>query len=136
MIKSITINQKRFLIAWTIFHSFALFVNLFKIDGSLKMTLYSPIFNVFTTTYQTGAYDDFWPFVPYTSNGIVLLTEKSNDDPWIWKDLAQDSFNFFGVFNSYNFPEYIFYMLLGFGFIYLPKLWNKEENTYDNIKDI
>lgn len=125
MNSKITLNQKRFLIIWISIHSLALFVNLFQVNGALKNTNYSPIFNVFTTSENIYNKDDFWPFVNYYIYGkCLVVTEDIKNTPLLWKDWAHETNNFFGVFNSYNFPEYIFYILLGLGIIFLPKFWN------------
>lgn len=35
-----------------------------------------------------------------------------------------------GIFNSYGLPEYIFYMCLGLGIVYLPKLWKDKKPAF------
>jgi len=109
----LTVNQKRFLIVWVLFHSLALFVNLAHIDGKIQDGNSS---NDNTTIYLFngigGQDSDFWPFTSYHSS-----YNETNLDNRI-------DYYYGGLFNSYGFPEYIFYLLLGMSIVFIPKLWN------------
>jgi hypothetical protein len=111
---NLTLNQKRFLIIWILFHSFALFVNVAHIYGTLhdgygkdndNTTVY-----LFCNTLPDRE-SDFWPFTSYTEESY-----QSNLGNYYERYYG-------GIFNSYGFPEYIFYMLLGLGIVFIPKLW-------------
>ncbi|QNR85077.1 hypothetical protein H9N25_00780 [Pedobacter riviphilus] len=122
---SVTLNQKRFLIVWICIHSFALFVNVASIYGTINegtQTLgYSNLFTI--NSYE----DDFWPFTKFTETESYIdyspniFDEIGKPKRGIWRDKTP-SFN--GIFTGYNLPEYIFYIILGLGIIFIPKIWN------------
>jgi len=129
----ITINQKRFLIVWILIHSFALFVNLAHIKGEYYNKVYQlggenrEIKYLFTNSINQ---DQFWPFTDYTTNTFkkdtVGITPTDNDFNIIsLRTTSTEYFN--GVFNSYNFPEFIFYILIGFAIVFVPKLWSNTQ---------
>jgi len=64
------------------------------------------------TTYKS---DDFWPFTTYY-----------DEEPPTSFDMHTTYCHFYGIFNSYSFRAYIFYMFIGLAFVFVPKLWNKE----------
>lgn len=124
----ITLNQKRFLIIWICVHSFALFVNLVGLEGGSEYrgSEQNGLFHTFTTKdYQK---EDFWPFTTFLETHEYYTTNY--DDPRntigitfrTRNEAKQPDFN--GIFNSYNLPEYIFYVLLGLGIVFIPKAWN------------
>jgi hypothetical protein len=59
----LTLNQRRFLIVWILFHSFALFVNLADIEGEVETSDNTTYF--FTKGISNN--NDFWPFTSYYS---------------------------------------------------------------------
>lgn len=73
---------------------------------------------------------DFWPFTAY------LITKEDGVSGYYTKTTC-----FGGIFNSYGFPEYIAYMLLGLAIVFIPKLWKENEpneltlnsNTMDTL---
>lgn len=112
---TLTLNQKRFLILWILFHSFALFVNLAGVNGFTSINDHEYV--CFFTNTLPGQYPiGFWPFVTFSPNTIYY-----------------DRIVFNGIFYSYEFPEYIFYMCLGLGIVFIPKLLTTETKQKSNI---
>jgi hypothetical protein len=128
----LTIRQRRFLIIWVAFHTFAYLVNVFDINGkitidaetrynskSLERHTYYDI-NLLRSMNNSG---DFWP--------ITKFYEKAYSEPsfttreFIPVDDLDVYNHFYGIFASYDVSEYICYMLLGFAIIFIPKLWSK-----------
>jgi hypothetical protein len=99
--------EKRFLIIWILLHSFALFVNLAEVSGKIDRDNF-----LFTNTDPLYSKNGFWPFVNfegtnyYPADGNVLY--------------------FNGLFYSYGLSAFIFYILLGIGIVYIPKLWKEQ----------
>src|SRR4051812_42783264 len=129
----ITLRERRFLIIWIILHCTALFVNVTKTEGNLRNKIASPIVNIFTTNYCTS--EGFWPFVAFMEYGACINVppvEPNSEgiyDPssLVWADhLAVKSWNFFGIFYSYNTKTFLVYIILGIGAIFLPKLWREK----------
>jgi len=124
---SVTLNQKRFLIVWICIHSFALFVNLTGLYGTTREgTETLGYANIFTTN---GYKNDFWPITTFFYRERYYVPNPS--DPrnqhgysvtfGTWKE-KEPSFN--GLFTGYDSTEYLFYILLGIGFVFIPKIWN------------
>ena len=113
---NITLSQKRFLIIWVLFHSFALLVNLANIEGKISDGAFDNRTTIYLFTHQ-GHQSDFWPF--------TIFYERI---PGLPQENIEDYYDFNGVFFSYGFGEYTFYMLVGFGIIYLPKLWSDKKS--------
>jgi len=67
--------------------------------------------NLFTTNKS----DDFWPFTTFY-----------DEEPPTSFDMHTTYRHFYGIFNSYSFKAYIFYMFIGLVFVFVPKLWKKE----------
>ncbi|WP_276345636.1 hypothetical protein [Daejeonella sp. JGW-45] len=125
----ITIAQRRFLILWVLFHSFALFVNVFKISGTIVNESYDAGTywkSKYVQLFTTGPDEDFWPITEYSSYRKYI--------PY-YRDTPEEVYNFNGIFNSYDFTEYIFYFLIGLGIVFIPKLW-QERKAVDNMKNI
>ncbi len=99
----LTLNQKRFLVYWMLFHSFALFVNVAGIYGTIHIDNHTTI-SIFTDPPTTGN-QGFWPFVSYSMSNFVYYRSS-----------------FHGIFYNYRFSEYIFYIVLGLVIIFVPKL--------------
>jgi hypothetical protein len=117
----ITLNQKRFLIIWIGIHSLALFVNVFNIEGrtdTSNWTISTKVYNyVFT---KNSNYDnDFWPFTEFTKQERYYIEPINSYEQGTWS--YGTAFN--GIFYNYDYSEFVFYMLSGLAFIYLPKLW-------------
>lgn len=143
-----TLNQKRFLIVWICFHTFALFVNIADIKGEM------PPDNLLSTPNVNG----FWPFSEYSTtvktisdnnraSGIFKFASNNNDstfnpddykaydevhkekNPYSSGDITpitiKEKTSFNGIFSSYGYPEFIFYMIVGFGIVYFPRIWNE-----------
>jgi len=156
----ITLNQKRFLITWVLFHSFALFVNLADIRAELPNGANAGTFCLFTSGYAYGHKDDFWPFTKFyktdpiweeDNSGFTMpidttkaagpqtveekeeatylekLSKQTPSEPVAppsrhYRQVGEQNY-YGGLFNSYGIPEYIFYMFLGAGIVFVPKLW-------------
>lgn len=121
--KNFLYTKRKLIVLWIIFHSIALFVNLFEIEGTISVEKYSyitvghnqTIFNLFTSHYvyydepinsysstigggtSEFTYSCFWPFVRFTENG-KLNSFKGN--------------SFYGIFIFYDYSEFIVYLLL------------------------
>ena len=165
----LTLNQKRFLIVWILFHSFALLVNLADIEGQIyvgdnKTSDYgAKTPNPITPSKDTVSYDSIKKLLlglkpgqkielppvgnqavfgdAYSDNNRVTirLFTSSNHPSDFWpfttyyEEVPPTSFDmhttycyFYGIFNSYNFRAYSFYIFIGLAFVYVPKLWKKE----------
>jgi len=125
----LTLNQKRFLIAWTLFHSFALFVNL--VDINLKV--YEDGSNTEDRHYvylgTFGQSDGFWPFTSYYKESLGILKSTVKYGNGLTMDFPGTSNNYYygGLFNSYGFTEYISYILFALVIIFVPKLWTNNQ---------
>jgi len=115
--------QKRFLIVWILFHCLALFVNLTDIEGRIGDD------DLFTQTYNK---EGFWPFVSFyeTYHQKVPITDYTSDNYNSANTtyLDKDDTYFKGIFYTYNTTAFVFYIILGFGIVYVPKIW-KEQNV-------
>jgi len=116
-------SKRNFLIFWFVFHGFALFVNVFKLEGQLiyevkweKDTLYTDhlsekYVNIFTSNESNGfreSTSSFWPFsVKYERIGDYKLF-------------------FPGIFYKYDYSEFIAYSLLIILIFYIKWEKNKE----------
>jgi hypothetical protein len=131
----ISLNQRRFLIVWILFHSFALFVNIAQIqlnysspnnDGGRD---YTYIFTKLTDEEKFWPFTDFRHYVTHsdTSNWQEIPGTKSH----MFNVTVRNDHYFDGIFNSYGFSEYIFYVLFGFVIIYIPRLWRKKEQKIE-----
>jgi hypothetical protein len=114
---SITLKEKRFLIIWCCVHLFALLVNFANIKGTIK----APVNNAFYGQYDLNAtylFTDgnngkgFWPFVTYSGDGF---------NPYV--NNGKPFHIFYGIFNNYDFSEFIIYLCLGI--VFIPKLWKQ-----------
>jgi len=90
------ISKKRFLIFYFMFHSTALFINLFNIEGSINDNT-----NLLTTEpFRMKASEHFWPVVDYTA------------------DYGRGDTYFHGVFYNYDISEFLAYGILIFVALY------------------
>jgi hypothetical protein len=122
-------SKRNLLIIWFLFHGFALFVNVFDIEGyhtynqrstkdDIETHYEDSYFNLFTSSdYLTGPKSrDFWPFVKFyestKSNGSSV-----NDGAY-----EMVTTNFYGIFNQYDYSEFIAYSIIIFLVLYLQ--WN------------
>lgn len=111
----ITLGQKRFLIVWIAFHFIALLTNVIPIRGQYRIKE-DERYDSYKTMYIFAAPDrsrekEFWPFVEiYEKDGYGYGRSYLR-----------------GIFYSYTFGAFLFYILLGFGIIYLPKLWKGKD---------
>lgn len=100
------------MILWITLNSFALFVNLADIEGRISDNGNTTV-NLFTATNEKS---DFWPFTTYYKKYLGFGNSST------------DSYYFQGIFNSYDLPEYIFYVVLGISIVYIPKVWRKDKS--------
>src|SRR4051812_20719601 len=121
---NLTLKNKRFLIIWICVNAFALFVNVAKIEGDI--TSDKPLgnqgvhiithYHLLTTIDNIFSNDKFWPFTTFykgdSEDGLLLLRNSGT---------TGDKLLFYGIFNSYNFPAFLFYSLLGIAIVYIPK---------------
>jgi len=117
--KSISLNQRRFLIIWCFFHLFALATNLIPIKGEITSEGYN---NYIFTYGESGSYYDggFWPFVKMNDEkGYDTYDHQTNERKY--RSI------FLGIFHKYNTGAFIVYIVLGFAIVFLPKLWGKNE---------
>lgn len=162
------INQKRFLIIWILFHSFALFISINDIRLEIPSSDANTTIYLFKSGYSDEHKTDFWPFTKFYS---ISPTWKDFDYPSITTeepnkpfDIAEKEYfkrpsqlskeeyldsiskvipsssigsntlktkigeeiTYGGIFNSYNLPEYIFYITIGLGLVFIPMIWNKK----------
>jgi hypothetical protein len=116
--KSLSLNQRRFLIVWILFNSFALYVNLADVEGAVDLNpssshSYRPLYCL-TRAHNV---DSFWPFSSFYRTDYDSLTNTNVS-------------TFLGIFNSYGLKEYIFYMALGFAIVFVPKLWKDKKPAF------
>ncbi|HTE00225.1 MAG TPA: hypothetical protein VK668_13120 [Mucilaginibacter sp.] len=120
--KKISLIQKRFLIIWIIFHSLALFVNVANISGTIveqnTNTGKEYIYVLTRNTLKTN----FWPFTTYNQY-VRHIDTISNTPPFI-NTVEHIDYYYNGIFNSYGYLEYFFYLIIGFMVVYLPKFWS------------
>ncbi len=114
-------SKRKFLIIWFVLHGFALFVNVFHIEGEViykyNLEQVSPNWAHVTDKYvcvftshrgYKSSSSSFWPFsIEFTKNGDTLY--------------------FPGVFYKYDYSEFIAYLILTFVFFYF--LWEKESKN-------
>ena len=118
-----SLYQKRFLIVWCIFHSFALATNLIPIDYHYDNQSYGQNY-LFTNGDPYNSYLGFWPFVEYnkTYYGFGI-------DTYTHTHTHTDAKQFLGIFFNYNISSFIVYILLGFAIVFIPKLWGNSKVT-------
>lgn len=106
--------KQRFIITWLAIHAFALFVNLFKIEGDISSKHDSDgrkdytSFRLFTKDRGQYSFDpkpseSFWPFVKYYQS-------KVSYNPYMQRKEDFSSFN--GIFYQYDISEFIAYNLI------------------------
>lgn len=164
----LTLNQKRFLIIWTLFNSFALFVNVADFEGKVyeSSEVYKndvkPLIDTPSHIKDTITDDSLTKWIASAKSGkeiempstgmeskvrfgtdslankiyiirlFTISTNKSDFWPFTtyYKEDEPTSLDFHttycyfnGIFNSYDFSEYVFYIISGLAFVYVPKLW-------------
>lgn len=107
-------SKQRFIIIWSSIHAFALFVNLFGIEGDISSRSDSigrkdyTSFYLFTKERDQFSYDskpseNFWPFVQFYKSNISY-------NPYAQR--KEDFSSFKGIFYEYDISEFIAYSLL------------------------
>jgi len=79
---------------------------------------------------STPDINGFWPFANYATISKTFVANTNNSIPnngFSTGDMTfgsiKETQSFNGIFSSYGYSEFIFYILLGFAIIYVPKLW-------------
>lgn len=126
----ITLAERRFLIIWCSFHLFALCTSLIPIKGEIvDQNKYRDY--IFTSTDHYNSERGFWPFVKmleengYSTN-VEDYTYSSSGYPE--KTVSRGKRSLFkGIFYNYSLGAFLVYILLGFGIIFIPKVWGVSE---------
>lgn len=118
----ISLREKRFLIIWVLFHAFALFLSIAEIKGNYENGYY------FSNSSSTK---DFWPFAGFNNEGYSP-NFKGYDASGSSITRYEPYSTFKGIFNGYDLTEFIAYMVLGLGIVFIPKIWSKNEQYSDN----
>jgi hypothetical protein len=115
----ISTKQKRFLIIWIIINTFALFVNKVSLEGNLNGSLPENGRDGYQTYILTNTWthEGFWPFVPFIESKYYNASGMQN---------AGTVHTFNGLFYSYDLAAFMLYIALGFGIVFIPKLWKDE----------
>jgi hypothetical protein len=132
-------TKKNIILAFYVFHLFALFVNVFHIEGNYKTYPRGkdkePTYNTFltresiviyvnekhgivTTESYSGHIESFnkqrfWPFVPFCARGILNKEEYYHNE-------------FYGIFIFYDYSEFIAYSFILFLILYYN--WNRKQS--------
>ena len=132
-------SKRTLLLIWFIFHGFALFVNVFKIEMDFSKNrvesegrvTYS-YFKFLSTT--PGGYDHdklsshFWPIVKFYEYDKQTYEEQRY--PYKRTEMVITSFN--GIFYQYDFSEFIAYSLLPFLLLYFK--WSSKTKSKESVK--
>lgn len=122
-------SKRNLLLIWFLFHGFALFVNVFKIEYDLNKVNPPWVIEkkfLFTNTEYNSEQKTFWPFVMYKPGPYYFTDEEranlsDRQDFYKWKI---DKFN--GIFFQYDISEFIFYSIFIFVILYI--WWNMKFN--------
>lgn len=133
----VPLNKRRFLIVWMCIQVVALVVNLVPIEGRSINGTHSYYYWTYKSDNKEG---DFWPFTKFTSTytGYVVSSKyRNNHDvstpvnvntalavPAGALEKVERSY-FYGIFNNYGVGEFIVYVLLGLGIVFIPMLWGE-----------
>ena len=138
--KSITLNQRRFLIVWICINVFALFVNATHLEGLIHHGHFNNDLD-FRDLHKIILRDKFCLFMdsnedinrernefklfPFTSHFTSVLTNESWDKPTFSMYYTYDE-GFLGIFNGYSYFSFAFYFVLGFAIVFIPKMWSNK----------
>lgn len=144
----LTQKNRRFLIIWFSVIIFALLCNIVPITGHLSDISWNktgkpastPIY-LFSRGYDK---DDFWPFNPsiIESEYMTNPTEEARAEnesrlyarahPGLYVSethLNVETYNVFtfnGIFEGFDYWEFVIYGVVGLAVVFLPNIWNKE----------
>lgn len=116
-----TLKNKRFLIVWFLTSGFALLCNVANLRGEIKENKlnsrgkYDMYINILTG-YENPE-NSFWPF---TNTFIEKYRYISVNDTTVPDDLIK---GFAGIFNGFDYLEFIVYGIVALAIIYIPKMW-------------
>lgn len=130
--------RKNFIIIWLIFHSFALFVNVFNIEWVVqKGDRYClncqkiPAIHIFTDDeYKTeeNITANFWPFT--ITNTYVYHNTRRYEKSIFYQTKSADEkkiINFGGIFNDYDYSEFLAYNFILLIFFYFK--WDRSKKN-------
>lgn len=120
------LKSKLNLIIWfLVINAFALFVNIFEIKGNIRekdssYNSYSENIDLFTQGFNDDSKSKFWPFVDYTQGWVRWDDSQYNPGP------RKNSTRFYGIFNQYDYSEFLAYCLILLLILYF--YWNNKKN--------
>lgn len=114
-------SKEKLIVIFMCINSFALFVNVFDIRGVIYQNS-DDYNNRFIRLLQSRAdieekRDSFWPFVKYIHSGSVQYVGST----------PRTGFGFCGIFNDFDYSEYLAYTILLFVVLYF--VWDKKYKT-------
>jgi hypothetical protein len=140
----LTVGNRRFLTVWICINAFALFVNIAQLEGRIdkghnayqiadekendqrkgyyaEFSYTNDIICIFMDK-NTKLQTDGITFYPFTSKFIKINYGYRNKYDHTHSYSFYES-GFLGIFNGYDYLEFIVYTVLGFSIVYIPKLW-------------
>lgn len=117
----LTIKNRRFLIVWFLVSGFALLCNIANLRGQIKdqklnsKGKYDMYINILSSYGSTE--NSFWPF---TNTFIEKYQYVSADDTTVPDNWVK---GFEGIFNGFNYLEFIVYGIVALAIVYVPKMW-------------
>lgn len=107
--KPITFTKKenRFLAVWVAVCTFALLCNIIPIRGEVRKNVY-----LFSSAYQNPS-EYFWPFSDFVYDEFMGRYDGEN----IYRT------HFCGIFNSFDYKEFIIYIMLVLIIMVIRKIW-------------
>lgn len=123
-------SERRFLIVWICICLFALISNIAPIrgiidsgaSGSYSSTYFRPTSMLFSSGDAEEASKKFWPFTNSFQNKYAYITDYSKELYLLGPSNLPDP-GFFGIFNGFDYLEFIVYTLLGLAIVFIPKIW-------------
>ncbi len=125
-------SKLNLIIVFTAINSFALFVNIFGIKGNVReednyYKTFSKRIDLFTQGYDDESTSKFWPFVDFKSSWSKWDDISSYD-----KGPDKSSIKFYGLFNQYDYSEFLAYSLILLLIFYFN--WNRNKSGIKRVK--
>lgn len=125
-------SKLNLIIVFTAINSFALFVNIFGIKGNVReednyYKTFSKRIDLFTQGYDDESTSKFWPFVDFKSSW-----SKWDDISPYDKGPDKSSIKFYGLFNQYDYSEFLAYSLILLLIFYFN--WNRNKSGIKRVK--
>jgi hypothetical protein len=102
-------TYKKFIFIYIVINCFALFVNIFGIEGSVNSD-HDPYnamkINIFTSKWHTSYKNGFWPFISFVEDVDLFRSYGTHE---------YDYTKFNGIFYQYDISEFICYILILIG---------------------